>query len=209
MNVLRTPAINASLERTISRDRLTKYLLATANDLDASLTLYERNTRLSEAMYSPLQSLEVCLRNSINIEMRLAYGDDWLTNGAAPLAPNAHRMIQDAVTECGAAYTINDLVAELKFAFWVGLTGPGYDASLWRSVIHKAFRAQGGKKRDRVNRRLNAIRRFRNRVAHHEPIFATANQLHAECLETIGWMCGHTCAWATEQSRFVAVYAAP
>lgn len=207
MNILRTHAINQSLERTLSRDRLTKYLNVAANDLDAALSLYERNNRLSEAMYTPLQSLEVCLRNSISHEMGLVYGADWLTNGAAPLAQNA----VDSITHAQAQFvapTISDLVAELKFSFWVGLTGPGYDATLWRTAIHKAFRAQGGKRRVRVNGRLNALRRFRNRVAHHEPIFATAVQMHSECLETIGWMCADTCAWATHHSRFPAVNAA-
>lgn len=208
MNILRTAAINASLERTLSRDRLTKYLAATADDLDASLALYERNTRLSEAMYTPLQSLEVCLRNSISHEMGLVYGSDWLTSGVAPLAQNALDSIANARDQF-AAPTISDLVAELKFSFWVGLTGPGYDSTLWRAAIHKSFRAKGGKKRSHVNGRLNAIRRFRNRVAHHEPIFASAGGMHTECLEAIGWMCTHTCAWATHHSRFLAVYADP
>lgn len=206
---MRTPAINAKLERTLSRERLTKYLAESGNDLNASLSLYERNTRLSEAMYSPLQSLEVCLRNSISHEMRLAYGADWLTNGNVPFAANAQRMITDAAAECGHGYTPSDLVAELKFSFWVGLTGPGYDATLWRSALYKAFGAQGSKKRARVNGRLNALRRFRNRVAHHEPVFGTANQLHVECIETIGWMCPDTQAWASHHSRFIAVYAEP
>jgi Abi-like protein len=209
MNILRTAAINVSLERTLSRDRLTKYLAAKANDLDAALTLCERNMRLSEAMYIPLQSLEICLRNCINHEMSQVFGADWLTNQRAPLLPNANRMIKETIKERKANYTNSDLVAEIKFAFWVSLTGPGYDATIWRTVIQKAFRAQGGKKRADVHGRLNAIRRFRNRVAHHEPIYLTAGQMHAECLEAIGWMCLDTCAWATHHSRFVAISAAP
>ncbi|MER8657258.1 Abi family protein [Mesorhizobium sp. M0847] len=207
MNNLRTPAINVSLERTISRDRLTKYLGATADELDASLALYERNTRLSEAMYTPLQSLEVCLRNSVSHEMGLVYGLDWLTNGTAPLAQNALDSITHAQDQF-AAPTISDLVAELKFSFWVGLTGPGYDETIWRKAIYKAFQAAGGKKRSLVHGRLNALRRFRNRVAHHEPIFASAGRLHQECLEAIGWMCADTRAWATHHTRFPAVFAA-
>lgn len=209
MNILRTPAINTSLERTISRDRLAKYLAATAQDLDAALALYERNTRLSEAMYSPLQALEICLRNSVSCEMGRVYGVDWLTNGAAPFAPNAVQSIDEAKAAFGATFSNGDLVAELKFSFWVGLTGPGYDATLWRKAIHSAFRAKGGKKRSDVNRRLNALRRFRNRVAHHEPVSANADQFHNECLEAIGWMCADTCSWAAHNTRFPAVFAAP
>jgi Abi-like protein len=209
VNILRTAAINVSLERTISRDRLTKYLAATANDLDSALTLYERNMHLSEAFYTPLQILEVCLRNCINYEMSRSYGEDWLTNGKAPLQPNAIQMIREAIKASGTNYTNGDLVAEIKFAFWVSLIGPGYDETIWRAVIHKAFRAQGGKKRAYVHGRLNALRRLRNRVAHHEPIYPRAGQMHAECLEAIGWMCLDTCLWATHHSRLASIAAAP
>lgn len=43
----------------------------------------------------------------------------------------------------------------------------GYDQSLWRRSCYKAFLVFGGKKRSDVHGRLNAIRRFRNRIAHH------------------------------------------
>jgi hypothetical protein len=63
------------------------------------------------------------------------------------------------------------MLAGLKFAFWVGLLGKHYDATIWRKAIYKAFLAHGGKPRSVVHSRLNAIRRLRNRIAHHEPIF--------------------------------------
>lgn len=198
---MRTPAINLSLERTISRDRLKKYLEETTNDLDASIHLYERNTRLSEAMYTPLQSLEICLRNSISHEMARVYGDNWLINKAPPFSEYATKEI----AACGEGRTIGDLIAELKFSFWVSLIGPGYDATLWRTAIHKAFRAKGSKKRQQVHSRLNALRRFRNRVAHHEPIFMSASQFHAECLEAISWMSLDTYTWTAYHSRFLRV----
>lgn len=206
---MRTAAVNISLMQTLSNDRLTKYLAATANDLNAALTLYERNMSFSEAMYTSLQILEICLRNRINHEMGLIYGANWLTNSNVPLQPNTKQMITEAVKACGPNHSNSDLVAEIKFAFWVSLLGPRYDATIWRSVVQKAFRAQGGKKRSDVHSRLNALRRFRNRVAHHEPIYATASQMHQECLEAIGWMCLDTRAWATHQSRFDAIASAP
>ena len=206
---MRTAAVNTSLERTLSNDRLTKYLAATASDLNAALTLYERNMRLSESMYIPLQILEVCLRNRINHEMSFIYGANWLNNSMVPLQLNAKQMITEATKACGVNHSNSDLVAEIKFAFWVSLLGPRYDATIWRSVVQKAFRAKGGKKRADVHSRLNALRRFRNRVAHHEPIYSTASKMHAECLEAISWMCPDTCAWATHQSRFERVASAP
>jgi hypothetical protein len=98
-------------------------------------------------------------------------------------------------------------VAELNFGFWVGLLGPSYDATLWRQTLHKGFIASGGgQKRSVVHGRFNALRRFRNRVAHHEPIFhRPLEQLHVEIIQSINWMCRHTSRWAAHHSRFDAV----
>ena len=202
---MRTAAINQSLERTISRVRLGKYLDASGDDLDAAIGLYERNTRLSEALYTTLQGLEICLRNSLDGQMSTTYGSDWMTNGRPPLMRTAVDAINDAVDNLRAP-SHNDLVAQLKFSFWVGLLGPRYDANLWRSALHKSFKAKTGKKRSDVHGRMNAIRRFRNRVAHHEPIFVSALQMHTEALEAIEWMCLDTYAWVSACSRFNEVY---
>lgn len=206
---MRTAAINTELERTISRERLAKYLDAVGQNLDAALELYEENSRLSEAFYTPLQSVEVCLRNCIHEQMAGRYGKDWYRNGQAPLGDDAHRMIADVadeLTKSGKDIRAGQVIAELKFAFWVGLLGPRYDATLWRTVLYRAFRADGGKPRNLVHGRFNAIRRFRNRVAHHEPIFDRALvDIHGEIIEAIRWMSRETASWAADQSRFQQV----
>lgn len=189
---MRTEAINQALKKTISADRLEKYLEAVDGNLDAAIGLYERNTTLSEAFYAPLQAVEVCLRNALHDQMTERYGSSWFTSGAAPLNNEARRMVDDAYRDLQhEPVPIPDgkVVAELKFAFWVSLIGPTYDASLWRQALHKAFLIGGGKPRSTVHGRFNAIRRFRNRVAHHEPILSRPlDSVHAEIMQAIGWM---------------------
>lgn len=206
---MRTVLINEALEKTLTRERLEKYLQATAQDLDAAITLYEKNTRLSEAFYTPLQSLEICLRNCINHQLASIYGEDWFQNGRPGLSNDSLRMIFDAKEELkkGRGPILpGQVIAELKFAFWVGLLGPHYDATLWRKCLFRAFTNGGGKPRRIVHSRLNAIRRFRNRIAHHEPIFhKNLTQTHDEIIEAINWMCRHTAAWAAHNSRFMSV----
>lgn len=208
---MRTPATNAALERTISRERLARYLDVAGHDLDKALGLYETNTRLSEAFYTPLQSVEICLRNCIHEQMAARYGGDWYRDGHAPLGDVARNMISDVIGELtltGNNIVPGRVVAELKFAFWVGLLGPRYDATLWRAVLHRAFRAEGGKPRSVVHGRFNAIRRFRNRVAHHEPVFdRPLAQFHSEIIEAIRWMSRETANWAAYHSRFEHVRA--
>lgn len=211
MNFLRTVIINESLEISLTRERLEKYLDENGQDLDASIELYEKNTRLSEAFYTPLQCVEICLRNKLNIELSATYGDLWYQNRNPPLNDDSLRMIFEAKEELTKSGRVSPgrVVAELKFAFWVGLLGPKYDASLWRKCLHRAFPACGGRPRKTIHSRFNAIRRFRNRVAHHEPIFHLSPIIrHQEIIEAIGWMCRNTSAWALHHSRLPIVAAA-
>lgn len=209
---MRTPAINAALEVTISRVRLTRYLVENNNDLDLALGVYERNTRLSEAFYTSLQSCEVALRNTISIQMSNVYGVDWFQNGNAPLNHVARDMILGAQRELQHLDPIppGALIAELKFAFWVSLLAIQYDATLWRGAIYRGFQKGAGRNRTIVHGRFNMIRRFRNRIAHHEPIYhRNLTQTHAEILEAIGWICPDTRAWTAHHSRALAVIQAP
>jgi hypothetical protein len=207
---MRNLEIDKALEKTISIKRLDKYLTAMNGDLDKSLKLYEENMRLAEAFYTPLQCLEVCFRNTINLRLSATYGPDWLTNGKPPLEAGFIKTIGDAVSDLakgGHSNNPDDVVAELNFGFWVGLIGPSYDSTLWRQTLYKGFAAKGGgQKRSAVQGRFNALRRFRNRVAHHEPIFdRPLAQLHTEIIESISWMCRHTSDWAAHHSRFELV----
>ena len=140
------------------------------------------------------------------------YGDEWFQSGA-PLSPDSERMIFDArdtLVKDRKPVIPGQMLAELKFAFWVGLLGPHYDSTIWRKALYKAFLARGGRPRREVHSRLNAIRRLRNRIAHHEPIFQKNNleQAHDEIIEAISWMCRNTASWAQYHSRFAVVFAA-
>ena len=204
---MRNQHINNAIARALSADRLNKYLLAANSDLDAAIAIYEKNTRLAEAFYTPLQAMEICFRNHLDRQMASKYGADWLTSNVAPLGKDARVSITKATADLqrsNSQATPGAIVAELSFGFWVALLAPRYDASLGRSALFKAF-AAGGKapKRQVVHGRMNALRRFRNRVAHHEPIFQLdLEATHDEILGAIRWMCVDTAAWAEHHSRF-------
>lgn len=207
---MRNPLIDAALEKSLSRERLHKYLTTSGGDLDQAILLYEKNMKLSEAFYTPLQCLEICLRNKLDRELSLSFGPDWYQNGGPGFNHVAVQMIQKALDELRnskSPVSPGAVIAELSFGFWVSILAPRYDATLWRSSLTKAFRQNGRPmKRDGVHRRMNALRRFRNRVAHHEPIFQRDLQMtHDEILEAIGWLCMHTAAWTESHSRVPVV----
>jgi len=141
--------------------------------------------------------------------MSNAYVEDWFHDNRVPLSNESMTLIAQAETALvhePLPLRPGSIVAELKFGFWVGLLGPRYDSTIWRNHLYKAFLARGGKKRGDVHSRLNALRRFRNRVAHHEPIYhRPLAALHQETIEAISWMCKDTSRWAEHHSRVPAV----
>lgn len=203
---MRTDAIDQSLLLTLSPQRLQKYLENSDGDLSRAITLYERNLAVSEAFYSPLQGVEVCLRNALHSALTARYGHKWYREPAVPLNEVSREQVEsaiaDLVTRDSHEPAPGSVIAELKFSFWVGLLGPKYDHTLWRGSLHKAFATGAGRTRKTCHSRFNSIRRFRNRVFHHEPIFhKDLAATHREIIEAIGWMCQHTSAWVLYSSR--------
>lgn len=188
-------------------------MAAAGGDLNKALDLYERNARLAEAFYTPLQCMEICFRNALNDQLVTKYGADWFRPGKVAFANDAIEKIKAVIDELNSLkkpITVGAVVAELSFGFWVALIGPRYDASIWRQSLYLALMENGRRmKRDRSHGRFNRLRRFRNRIAHHEPIFLNdlANA-HAEIIEAISWMCPNTAAWTLLHSRFQAVFTA-
>jgi hypothetical protein len=162
--------------------------------------------RLSEAFYTPLQCLEVCLRNKMHDRLTFTYGPTWYRDTATGLGGMVSQSVREAMGELAERRrkeTPGAVVAELGFGIWVALLGPHYDATLWRRSLARAFRPDGkGLRRDMVHSRMNVLRRFRNRVAHHEPILQRdLAAIHKELIEAIYWMCPETAAWTAHVSR--------
>ena len=61
------------------------------------------------------------------------------------------------------------VISELSFGFWTALCSRPYSQSLWIPYLHRAFPTRDWDT-GLLFARLEAIRKLRNRVAHHEPI---------------------------------------
>lgn len=164
----------AALEAAISSERLARYIQLANGNTEAALEKYVFNTRLSEAFYTPLQGLEVTLRNAIHRKLCDAFGDGWYDGGVACLHYPLTEMINKArasLRQDNKPIEAGRMVAELSFGFWVTILGPKYETPLWRPVLRHAFPHRPPRQeRKEVQGALNAVRRLRNRVAHHEPI---------------------------------------
>jgi hypothetical protein len=210
------------LDRTISRARLTRYLVATNGDVESALRLYEKNLALSEALFGLLHGLEVSVRNSLHCVLSTDIGaTDWFRNGCPLPWPSVSRlsltipmngMIFEARKSAdGATAPVGKVIAELPFGFWSSLIAGRFD-TLWRASLHKAF-PHARVPRRIVHWRLETLRRLRNRIAHHEPVLTSRQQVYtgfidqpamtrAAILQCVEWISPPTAAWLSATTRY-------
>ena len=192
-----------ALWSTISEARLERYLSASDHHHGRAISLYEDNLAIAAAFYVPLQCLEITLRNRLHDSMCARFGPEWLLNPGQLLEEDGRLAIEQAISALRAKPLLpGSVVAELTFGFWVSLLASRYSERLWKPVFYRVFKRNDKfMSRKTVHGRLNALRRFRNRVAHHEPIiFNDLANTHAELIEAISWMCPITATWTAEQS---------
>lgn len=200
----------ANIETTLSTERLSTYLAQTGADRKRAILLYECNSHLSESLYTPLQGLEVALRNSFQSQLEDCFArPDWYEDRRSPLSALHRDMVLKAktrLTEDGKPHDPGRVVAELTFGFWTAMVGKKYAHSLWVPCLHKAFpRKKVGRKQ--VHLPLDRLRKLRNRIAHHEPVLARdLAEDYWIILEVVGWICPDTSAWIAETSRFPSAH---
>ena len=205
-----------ALQASLSPERFATYLAATNADRAEALRLYTWNTALSAAFYGSLQGLEVAVRNAMHRELSVRYGAAWYDNLQAGLDAGALDRVRAAKDELRRGrYAVDPphLVAVLPFGFWVSLLGRGgraatlgaakcdYEMTLWRPALHRAF-ANARLRRADAHARLDYLRTFRNRIAHHEPIFARHLAAdHNSILLVTGWISAEMRDWISHHSR--------
>jgi len=198
-----------ALERVLSAPRLQGYSDPTDRDEGDRVARYAWNLALVNAIQPALHVLEIAFRN----EMARAAGKitagrgfrtggipSWLDAVPSMLMENERRKVADAkerLVKDPRRWTEGDLIAKLDFGFWVALCRdsyadtPGDGPRLWPRALEVAFqkRPRGVTTRAEVYHRFDRIRKFRNRVAHHEPIWDRDYLAqHEYVLESLGWI---------------------
>ena len=205
-----------AVEAALSPERLNTYRNAVEErDRKLALQLHAWNTAIGAALYGPLQSLEITLRNAINYQLISKFGVSWYENmdevldmGALGQIARAREELQRADREVSAS----QIVAKLPFGFWVTLTGRGgrrngrsksnYEMTLWRPALRLAFPYCDSLSRNDLYKSLKRLRDLRNRIAHHEPIFTRNLEAdHEEILKLVGWICPETAELIKQHSR--------
>jgi hypothetical protein len=205
---------HADLELALSLERFGRYLAWAGRDRERAIELYTLNTRISESLYIPLQSLEVALRNRIHVVMAEGLGDEaWFQQAGVLLNDRQPDQLTKAVEDLKAVNkmpTPGRIVAALSFGFWTAMFGPHYEG-LWRTTLHRIAAKPDGKRlrRKDFSTPLTPIRSIRNHIAHHEPIITwDLPGIHKRMVELTRWLSPAAATWCRENDRFDQVYPA-
>jgi hypothetical protein len=198
-----------SIDRTITRERLTRYLRASAQDLPRALQLYEYNVALSEVLYGLLHGLEVAIRNVEHHTLTASYATPtWYDK--APLSRYWKDQVQKAKRKAGSNPAAGNVIPELTFKFWVDLLSKRNKNALWIGRQLKTAFPNTALPQEKIHQRLKAIHLLRNRISHHEPVLTAAKSLYTgdgaialpELLECVEWVCIDTAQWMKTRFRY-------
>ena len=202
--------VERDFDVAISLERFARYLDWTGGDRDHALELYALNTRLSEALYTPLQMLEVALRNRVHAVLAEVRHDRWFDDEGFLRVEYQNRQLSDAYVDIARAKrepTPGRIVAALGFGFWTSMLGHDYE-TWWQTTLNSIARRENGKglRRRDLAQPLKPIRALRNRVAHHEPILHwDLPKHHDNILQITRWLSPAAADWCVLHSRFPEV----
>ena len=162
-----------AVARSIPAARMQPYLDLCNGDYVQGTNFYLWNIEVSGAFWGSFNLLEVSLRNSIHQRLiKVAGRTDWWV--AADILHLNERLILEKVKEKfkekGVTFEEGDLISELGLGFWVALLSKKYHQSLWVKSLEGAFPGYSGRRSD-LYMDLDRLRKLRNRIAHHEPIY--------------------------------------
>ncbi len=187
----------AAAERWLSAPRYRRYLHVADGDHDKALDVYLWNSRVAAAGIVDVGHLEIALRNAYDRELSRRF-PDWTVDSQSQLfrmeqgvqraRGQQHRRnqaslarINDAKRGLSSAPTHAEVVASLTFGFWSSLTVGERTSTIWNPMLNRAF--PRGTARPHVHDLVTRIVKFRNRLAHNEPVFSTRTGLENRLAE--------------------------
>lgn len=199
----------AAILSALHDDRIDRFLPAAAGSREDAFRLYCWNCTICEAFYISLHFAEIAVRNAINSHLIDRLGEHWFENRAliGSLEPKRKADLDSLLIaerrKHGTGMTCHHLVSELSFGFWQHLLTKRFGRIVWAPGINSAFpNLPNSFNRQDVHDRVEVIRKWRNRVFHHKPIFDRGpSARHQDALELIRWVSHHLADWVTVASQ--------
>ena len=199
------PAIIAAMHD----DRIDRYVPAAGGNQEDAFRLYLWNCALCEAFYMPLHFAEIAVRNAIHSRLTARLGEQWFDQQLLKNIIGDRQLhdLDDAVREernrHGLLMNRHHLVSSLSFGFWQHLLTNRFQRLLWPRGMKDAFpNLPNAMQRSDVHDRIEIIRKWRNRIAHHKAIFDQGpTRKYQETIQLIHWVCHDVAQWVTDSAR--------
>lgn len=171
-----------NFESVISSARMSRYLAACNEDTKKAMTLYRKNLKLSQEIFTLISCFEVTLRNKIDEHYTSTLGTDWLREAAnlGGIFANQNcrttaQTIYDEALKLNSQFTHPKLVASLGFGFWRFMFSEHQYRAGGQSLLDVFPKKPQSSHTQHYNakyvfKRLAEINELRNRIAHHEPV---------------------------------------
>lgn len=170
--------------------------------------MYIWNAHVGEAFHTPIQCVEVALRNSINKALIAQFGTDWWQDTSFKKAIDRERhtdldTVQKRIKNRKLALATGQIVAGLSFGFWVGMLQPRYNPAIWGAQLRRCFpNLPQTETRESLFKSASSLAILRNRISHHEPIFKRNLSLDfSEAMKLLTWICPETHEWVRPHCR--------
>lgn len=179
----------SDFEKTMSSQRMRRYLLACGGNTRKAMTLYRYNLQISQEMFTIVSCFEVALRNAIDHKLTTNLGNDWLRDSIMPggvftqpllrktrdIIAFAHKKLQQS-----HSYTHYKLLAEMEFGIWKYMFSPIQYRVTGRNLLTIFPNKPKSSREIQYNQtyifnELDKVNSLRNRIAHHETICFASN----------------------------------
>ena len=196
----------------LSTERLEPYRRSNLDSNTSVYAAYAWNLALCESLYPALNSFEIALRNAIHAAGTRQFGTEfWYRDRLRKDEADRLNTLLFQLNSSGSGNpSTGDLVSSLSFGFWASLFKGTYERILWPQLLPDVFPRAPRRRRARrdISKRVDRIRRLRNRVFHHEPVWHLTDltEQHSLILETIGWISPAVLEMTRLLDRFDSVY---
>lgn len=198
-----------TLEHYASQPRLNRFLEASNHSKSKAQKLYRINLRVSQSFYPILNLFEIFLRNTIHYTLSSYFeNEDWIIREKEgfmchPSLKTSNFFLQKSIIKAeknirkkNRIVTADKIIAEQSFGFWTSLFDSHHYKLIDGIVIHCFPNKPSHVNRKMLSMKLNAIRDFRNRIYHNEPIcfhqnafdFSKAIKIQEEITDLLNWI---------------------
>lgn len=210
-------ATHDELVSLFTPERLAPYLHESDGDIDLALQLYAWSAAITAASMEVVAYIEVMLRNAVDRELS-RYANEpqrkipWFM--VPSITGGSHEAITKSVEVARSRLRAlsphrdsrGQIIASLSFGFWTELFGSKHE-DLWRSALSDALPGTPAGRRKNVMAKLERLRPFRNRLAHHDSLLSQDILFQLEEMLTLAeWISPAARTWLESQEKVSALY---